>query len=339
MTYLFDGHKLNWHPQAVADWMRGDLKAPLYIEVGPTARCNHRCYYCSFQFVDRQGPDIDASDLETALLEAAELGTRAVCFAGEGEPLLHRDIDRLCGFARHAGLDVALSTNGALFSHADAIMPHLSWVRFSVDTLRPESYRAIRGASARQTEIVRENVEAAVRVPNRGTVGVQALMLPENMDDLYRLAVWCRHVGVDYFTIKPFTPHPKSAGRHVDAVMSDELLLSLEALATDDFRVIYRGESVERVGEPIPYGSCLALDFWAYIDAAGDVYSCSAFLGDQDFVYGNIYKTGFADIWAGRHTVQSRIEGVAGCRRNCRMDSINRYLHGLLNPPQHINFI
>jgi hypothetical protein len=32
-------------------------------------------------------------------------------------------------------------------------------------------------------------------------------------------------------------------------------------------------------------------------------------------------------------------DGTGSCRENCRLDSINRYLFSLKNPPEHVNFI
>ena len=83
---------------------------------------------------------------------------------------------------------------------------------------------------------------------------------------------------------------------------------------------------------------------WTYIDAGGDVWGCSIYLGNQDFLYGNIYKNTFQEIWKGEKRKRS-LEfvnedlDICNCRVNCRMDEINRYLWELKNPPAHANFI
>ena len=88
----------------------------------------------------------------------------------------------------------------------------------------------------------------------------------------------------------------------------------------------------------------MALPFWAYIDAGGGVWACSAFLGDDRFLLGNINEEGFEAIWKSEKRKKvmefaSRELDTAECRRNCRMDEVNRYLWELKNPSLHVNFI
>lgn len=89
---------------------------------------------------------------------------------------------------------------------------------------------------------------------------------------------------------------------------------------------------------------CLALPFWSYIDAGGNVWGCSAHLGEERFLYGNIYENRFQEIWEGEERAESvrwaeKELDTNQCRVNCRMDEINRYLWEMRHPPEHVNFI
>jgi len=92
------------------------------------------------------------------------------------------------------------------------------------------------------------------------------------------------------------------------------------------------------------YKHCFALPFWSYLDSGGNVWDCSAYLDDERFLYGNIYKNSFRDIWEGEKRryslgwVEKELD-VKQCRVNCRMDEINRYLWDLKHPSEHVNFI
>jgi radical SAM protein with 4Fe4S-binding SPASM domain len=86
------------------------------------------------------------------------------------------------------------------------------------------------------------------------------------------------------------------------------------------------------------------MSFWAYLNEEGDVFPCIRFLGLKEFVFGNIYKQNFKEIWNGgkRKVIMERIYSewkIDDCRKACRMDQINEYLWALKNPPEHVNFI
>ena len=97
-------------------------------------------------------------------------------------------------------------------------------------------------------------------------------------------------------------------------------------------------------GEERPYEKCLGLPFWAYLTSKGDLYACSAFLGDQRFCYGNVYESSFESIWKGekRREIMRMMENewkIEDCRELCRLDEMNRHLWKLKNAPPHVDFI
>jgi len=84
------------------------------------------------------------------------------------------------------------------------------------------------------------------------------------------------------------------------------------------------------------YEECFSLPFWAYISTEGNVWNCSAMMGNNDlFNLGNIYQKSFEEIWK-NHFDSSDLEG---CRVGCRMDACNEYLWKLKYPDGHVNFI
>ena len=50
-SYNIDGHKLNLHPERVSRWLQGESIYPIYMEFSPSGTCNHRCVFCSMDFM------------------------------------------------------------------------------------------------------------------------------------------------------------------------------------------------------------------------------------------------------------------------------------------------
>ena len=40
-----DNHKLMYHPERVTEWRERKDCYPIYVEIGPTNACNHRCIF------------------------------------------------------------------------------------------------------------------------------------------------------------------------------------------------------------------------------------------------------------------------------------------------------
>jgi len=337
--WRIDEHKLIFHPRRVADWLEGKEVWPVYMEVGPASACNSRCYFCAFDYVGYPKVFINTDNLLSALTEAAEKGLKAVMFAGEGEPLLHPDIARIVTEAKQAGLDVAITSNASLLSRelAREILPHLTFFRASINAGTPETYARVHRVRENEFSKVLHNLKQAVEFKNNCTVGAQIVVLPENKDEVDILAARLAAIGLDYLIVKPYSQHPKSIVR-----IPTEPLPEIRA---QRIKIIMRHQAEESLRTEKSYKHCLALPFISHIDAQGNVWGCSCFLGDDRFYYGNINQESFEEIWLGPRRqkslkwVQEEMP-IEECRKACRMDRINQYLWELTRePPAHVNFI
>lgn len=353
-SYLIDGHKLTYHPREVARWMRGEDVFPLYVEISPAGGCNHRCVFCALDYLGYAPRFLDTAVLRERLSEMGRLGVRSVLFGGEGEPLLHKDLVELAVHAKGSGIDVALTTNGVLLSEpvAAGLVPVASWIKVSLNAGDAATYAALHRTRESDFELVLANIaRTASLVASTGAgcaVGVQAILLPENAGGMETLAARARDAGADYLVVKSYSQHGRSVTRRYERFdYSPYLELSerLGRFATDRFKVIVRTRAMRKLSEgDRGYDRCLALPFWAYVDSGGGVWGCSAHLGDDRFRYGSLCEQAFAEIWLGekRRRLNEFVSGEfdpAACRRNCRMDEVNRYLWSLRHPPAHVNFI
>ncbi|MBD3264493.1 MAG: radical SAM protein [Candidatus Omnitrophica bacterium] len=352
--FRMDGHKLMYHVERVSSWLRGNNIYPIYVEVGLYGGCNHRCLFCAFDYLNYEPQVLKERCFRDFVSLASKKGVKSILFSGEGEPLLNPKAVELTSFARKNSIDVALSTNAVFLDKekSDKILKNLSWIRVSLNAGSARNYSFIHGAKASDFKKVLENLDTAVKIRNKNnfscTIGVQFLLIPENLEDIPYLAKSLKRIGVDYLSIKPFSSHPLSKKKGLPAGFRYSKLLSLiektGGYSGKNFRVIFRLDSMLKLEEEKPYNKCLGLPFIAHIDAKGDVYPCNNFVGREEFCFGNICGSSFAKIWEGnrRKRIMRKIENswdIRGCRRACRLDSINRYLWEFKNPGPHINFI
>ncbi len=352
--FRIDSQKLMFHPRLVAEWLDGKNIYPVFMEISPSGSCNHRCLFCAKDYMGYQPRFQQTGKLLERLTEFGSLGIRSIMYSGEGEPLLHPDIAKIIQRTSSVGIDVAVATNGVLLSQklAEQILPFMSWIKISINAGSANSYASIHGTEPTDFDLVLENIlSAAQLIKDRDlkcTLGTQALLLPENVDEMEQLAVWVKDAGASYLVIKPYSHHHKShTQKYAEVDYAPYLKLSerLERFNDSRFSVVFRMNTImNTIKTERSYKRCLALPFWAYIDSGGNVWGCNAQLGDEHFLYGNICEESFFDIWQGERRKRSLdfvsdVMDPEGCRMNCRMDKVNHYLWELKHPSGHVNFI
>ena len=346
-----DSHKLMYHPQRVADWLNGKTIYPIEMEVGLSGACNHRCIFCAVDYMEYKPRLLGANVYLKNLKLMGKLGLKSIIYAGEGEPLTHPDAPDIFNQTKENGIDAAMSTNGVLFTKekAAACMAALTWIRVSIAGATDKTYEAIHQCKAGDLGRVLRNLEDAVAIKKKQrlhtTLGAQLLLLPENKDEVVPLAKILREIGFDYFTVKPFSQHPSSKAKlSVDYSEAEEIGKELREYQTEDFKIYFRSRSIENLAIDKPYSKCEGVHFMTYMDAAGDVFPCIVFMGQDEFVYGNIYENTFTEIWESERAkrIRDRFNDAfihKNCRKTCRLDEINKYLHELKQPGKHVNFI
>ena len=93
------------------------------LRISLTQRCNLRCIYCHAEGEVNPEEQMSAEDIAELMRVGVQFGVKSIKFTG-GEPLLRRDLAKKAAELKEAGL---------------------ARVNVSLDTLRPERYRAITG--------------------------------------------------------------------------------------------------------------------------------------------------------------------------------------------------
>lgn len=183
---------------AVSDRLGRPLRS---LRISVTDRCNLRCQYCMPEenYVWLPRGDLLSFEETSALVDVfLELGVEKLRLTG-GEPLLRRDLPVLVRMlACKNGLrDLALTTNAVLLAESARALREagLHRVTISLDTLRPERFKALTRSDAHQK--VLEGIEAALGTGFKNLKLDAVIMRGTNDDELTDLIEFGKKVGAE----------------------------------------------------------------------------------------------------------------------------------------------
>lgn len=342
-----DDTSLIYHPKRLTEWMEKGDCYPINTEIGITNLCNHNCTFCGLDWVPRTKQLLDKKILFTAFKDMADHGVKSITLSAESEPTIHPNFIEIVQFAKKCGLDVAVATNGQLFKKetAERILPHLTWIRFSIDAATPETHAKVHGISPSNFQIILDNIKHAVEFKEKNklpvTIGTQMVVIKDNLGEIEKLAQLMEQIGADNLQVKPYSHHPCSKIPDQSVDISG---LDLKEKLKGYKRVIYREQALKHNNNK-SYDKCHSLSFYCLIDARGNVMPCNMFYSDPQFIYGNLYNTNgsFSKIWESekRKAVLNYIGSMKldRCRNACVPAAKNEFLYRLKNPHFHENFV
>lgn len=349
--FKLDSHKLIYHPCEVARWLQGEEIYPIEIEISPSGTCNHRCTFCAVDYLGYKPAFLDTHMMLDNIEHMKAHGLKSVICSGEGEPLLNKNMPELVVKMKQMGVDVAMASNGVLLNKevTDECLDAFTWIRFSVAAIYEETYKKIQRGKDGDLQKALDHIAYAVEWKKKKhlttTLGVQCLLIKENLNEILDMARELKRIGVDYFTVKPYSQHTQSTN-HLEVNYEELLKLEnrIKQYESEEFKIYYRSNAMKKIRQKKSYDNCYGLPFMTHIDAKGNVWPCINFIGKTDFLYGNLYEQSFEEIWHSEQkkkvmSIFERMDINHICREACRLDEINRYLYQLKHPGEHINFI
>ena len=146
--------------------MKGENIYPIEVEISPSGACNHRCVFCAVDYIGYQPDFLDKDIILRDIAKMGQKGLKSVICSGEGEPLLNKNMPDIANGIKACGVDVAMSSNGALFTKdkAKECLGAFTWIRFSVASMEGESYDKIQRGKLGDLEKVKENLTEAVGI-------------------------------------------------------------------------------------------------------------------------------------------------------------------------------
>jgi MoaA/NifB/PqqE/SkfB family radical SAM enzyme len=191
---------------------------PVLVKIDISPLCNLKCTFCVHARPSGEAADLLEEQVFFPQQRMSvpqfqqiidEIGGRsmAVSLYYLGDPLMHPDLDRMCGVARAAALNVHISSNFS-FSLSDArlaslVKSGLTHLTVCVDGMHQESYARTRVGG--RINLVLDNLDRLLRIRREigqvyPRVEVQFVKFQHNLAQIEQAVEWCAKRGVDQFT-------------------------------------------------------------------------------------------------------------------------------------------
>jgi MoaA/NifB/PqqE/SkfB family radical SAM enzyme len=259
---ILDSHKVSYHYDRVEAWENGEKIAPVSVDMALTRSCGAMCSFCYAMMQEPQErPSIKVKGALNLLDDFAEIGVRGVSLISDGESTLSKAYVPFIQHAAKIGIDVGNATNAWEWEPAkiEQVLPHLTWVRFTVAAGKPESYAKIMYKGPEYTEVfdrAMNHIQYAVDLKKRNklkcTLGIQMVLLPEFRDEIIPFAQLALDLGVDYGVIKHCSDDEfGTLGVDYEKYESMyDLLRKAEEMSNDDTKIIVKWEKIKDKGKP-----------------------------------------------------------------------------------------
>ena len=307
---ILDSHKLSYHPDRVEAWEAGERIAPVSVDMSLTRACGAMCSFCYAMMQESQArSSIKVSNALNLLDDFSAIGIRSVSLVSDGESTLSKAYVPFIQHASELGIDVGNATNGWEWGpeKIEQVLPHLTWVRFTVAAGRPNSYASIMYKGPEHTEVfdrAMEHIRYAVALKKRNnlsvTLGIQMVLMPHLKDEILPFAQLGLELGVDYAVIK----HCSDDEQHTLGIdysqyeSLHDLLVQAESMSNDTTKVIVKWDKIKDGDKP-SYKRFYGPQFLLQISGSGLVAPSGMFFNARysKLHIGNFTEERFIDIW------------------------------------------
>lgn len=307
---ILDSHKLSYHMDRVDAWEAGERIAPVSVDMSLTRACGAMCSFCYAMMQESQArSSIKTSHALNLLDDFAKIGIRSVSLVSDGESTLAKAYVPFIQHAAELGIDVGNATNAWEWEpeKIEQVLPHLTWVRFTVAAGRPESYASIMYKGPEHTEVFDraiEHIKYAVDLKKRKglsvTLGIQMVLMPHLKDEIIPFAQLGLDLGVDYAVIK----HCSDDETHTLGIdysqyeSLHDLLIQAEGMSNEQTKIIVKWDKIKDGDKP-SYNRFYGPQFLLQISGSGLVAPSGMFFNARysKLHIGNFTEERFYDIW------------------------------------------
>lgn len=307
---ILDSHKLSHHFDRVQAWEAGERIAPVSVDMALTRACGAMCAFCYAMVQEPQERNSVKVDSSLALLDDFKsIGVKSVSLISDGESTISKSYVPFIQHAASLGIDVGNATNAWEWGpeKIEAVLPHLTWVRFTVAAGKPESYAKIMFKGPEHTQVFDKamaNIRYAVEYKRKHglpvTLGIQMVLLPEYKDEIIPFSQLALDLGVDYGVIKHCSDD-ENGSLGVDYSKYEPLygkLTDAEKMSTEQTKIIVKWEKIMDKGKP-SYSRFYGPQFLLQISGSGLIAPSGMFFNAKfsKLHIGNFTEERFIDMF------------------------------------------
>ena len=307
---ILDSHKLSCHYDRVEAWESGERIAPVSIDMSLTRACGAMCSFCYAMMQESQSrSSIKVDDALRLADDFADIGVRSVSLVSDGESTLSKAYVPFILKLSSLGIDIGNATNAWEWGpeKVDQILPHMTWIRFTVAAGKPNSYAKIMYKGPEYTEVfdkAMKNIKYAVDLKKKMnldvTLGIQMVLMPNLKDEIIPFAKLGLDLGVDYAVIKHCSDDESgSLGiNYNDYESMYDLLSKAESMSNEVTKVIVKWNKIKDGDRPT-YKRFYGPQFLLQISGSGLVAPSGMFFNARysKLHIGNFIEDSFKKIW------------------------------------------
>jgi len=200
-------------------------KIPSEIVIEPTNACNLRCPVCPTHFaMERKRGFIDFNLFKSIIDDFENKKTKPrILMSFAGEPLLHKNIDKLVKYAHQKGCLTYISTNATTLTKElskNLIKNGLDSIHLCIEGITKESHEAYRIGS--KFEEVKKNIENFALLKKqlkaeKPFITIQTLLTSFSEKEIKKITLWAKNIGANTINLKSL-----SMGTYTTAEMKNK---------------------------------------------------------------------------------------------------------------------
>lgn len=311
-----------------SQWHQTDARVavePTTICLYMSKRCTLQCRWC-LRSTTPGLPSVADEDMTlliaTQILQQFPRATH-LSLGGFGEPLLARDIFKICAHARRRPMRINLITNGTLLPDrlGEVRSAGLHRLSVSLNALSAAEHQSVCGGVERTYSQILDAIDRLRSLPQRDRplLHISFVLTPDLLPRIEEIIDLAERIGVDHLDL-----HNK--------ISYEDAANTAEMLTTEDWRLVEwlrRMASQPRkvtIGWPVlitrdldrPGGNCECFWTWIGVDSSGNTAGCSKAL-PTDYTYGNVFREG-TGVWNNEYRRGARRDFLRGQfpMGNCR---------------------